>query len=298
MKRLVCILLMTLMCTFVYAQRGGSSSRGSSPSRTTSSVSSSRGSSPSRSTATYNSRSSYSAPSRSSSSVSTRTSSPRQSYSPTRNSQNMSRSSSPSRSTVGTSSRIHSNGTNVRTENARPTGRPATTGRPAVNSTHNSGPRPQYHANYPHHGGHPHHVPHGMHPTPPHHHPFHHHHHYHFHYVPCYNWYYANLYWIGYWEYVHMRSYDQVIVYVNETHKTNLIAMGVDDFYIYSIIEENSDRYLTITDKNDQMLVKYPVGRKYVKVFIDEDGCWITKKNDRDPILFKYIDGQLYSYES
>ena len=289
MKKIVFLISLVLIGTTCFAQRGNvSSSRGggSHASSSRSSVSTSRSSSPSRSTATY---SSPSRTTRSSSSVS------RPSSTPTRQSANISRPAT--RSSVSTSNRPSAVRTAPRSEN-RPQSRGVRTtppaNRPSAAPANHPTAGPQHR---PHHHHHP--APHGMHPMPPMYHPIHHHHMPHMHYHYC-DWRVHSIYWYGYWEYVHTYPYSDVVVYVRSTRpSTELIAMDCDEYYVYTIYRDDllNETYFTISDREDNVLARTKVNRRYCRIFLDEGGVWLLRKNDKKPIYFIYQDGNLYRYE-
>lgn len=280
MKKIVFLIVLTLIGTVCFAQRGGSSRgsnvRGSSPTR--SSVSS-RPSSPSRSSISTSRTTTYS-PSRS---TSVRSNEIRRSE--TRSATRMTNPTT----TVRNTPRSQNNGVN------RPhvSHRPSSHGAPVYNHPH-----PRHHHNVTHHR---HHVPHGMHPMPPMHHPIHHrpinmrYHLYHRDY-----WFVHNLYWYGYWSYVHTYPYNEVIIYMNNTRPgTETLAITTDENYVYTIYKDNymNETYFTISDRDDNVLVKTVVHKKYCKLVPDGNGVWLLKNNDKDPMFFMYQDGNLYRYE-
>lgn len=291
MKKIVFLIALTLIGTVCFGQRNGGSRggsmRGGSPAR--SSVSA-RPSSPSRSSVSSSRTASYN-PSRSSatrSNVSTRTSSPRSTTFSRSETRSIRGATNPT-PTVRNTPRSRNNGVKSdysRTSQPRPTSHGAPVhGQPRVDQ-------------HPHHS---HHVPHGMHPMPPMHHPIHHrpiHVHYHLYHRDY--WFVHNLYWHDYWYYVHTYPYNEVIIYVNNVRPgTETLAIATDDNYVYTLYRDNymNETYFTISDINDNVLVKTIVHRKYCKLIPDNNGVWLLKKRDRDPIFFMYQDGNLYRYE-
>ena len=145
------------------------------------------------------------------------------------------------------------------------------------------------------------HIPHGMHPAPPMYHPIHRRPiHMHYHLYDHNYWIVRNLYWYGYWNYVHTYPYNEVVVYVGNTRPgTEILAIATDENYVYTIYRDNymNETYFTISDKDDNVLVKTVVNRKYCKLATDGNGVWLMKKRDKDPMYFMYQDGELYRYE-
>ena len=293
MKKVVFLITLVLFSAISFAQRPGSSSTrggGHSPART--SMSSSRSSSSVRSSApTSRSTATYS-PSRSHSASSYR-STPSSS---TRQSSNFNRSTG--RSTVSTGNRPSSVRNTPRSENrpqnagVRTTGNHRPAGAPVHQPTHNPGHQPIHRPSY-------HRPPHGMHPMPPMYHPIHHRHMPHMHYHYC-DWRVHSIYWYGYWEYVHTYPYSDVVVYVRNTRpSTELIAMECDEYYVYTIYRDDmlNETYFTISDREDNVLVRTKVNRRYCRIFLDDGGVWLLRKNDKKPIYFIYQDGNLYRYE-
>lgn len=274
MKKILFLIVLTLMSSVCVAQRNTSSSRSSSPAR--SSVSTSRSSSNrSAYTPTSRSRTTSFSSSRSSNrntAINSRseTRSYRETTNPTRN--------------VGNTPRSQNNGSY-----ARPSDR-SMVAPPKSHAPHN--------VHHPHHPGH--HAPHGMHPAPPIHHPIHHHRPIHMHHHVCYNWMVYDMYWYGYWAYARTYPFNDVVVYVNNKYpSTTVIAVNSDENYVYTIYRDEitNTTYFTITDQTDNLLVKTQVNRKYCRIMTDGNGVWLLRKNDRNPLYFIYQDGNLYQYE-
>jgi len=285
MKKIVFLIALTLMGSLCMAQRsGGSRSNGSV---TRSSVSVSRPST---------TRSSVSMPRSSASSTRAYTPSrvnttPR---STNRNSSVYSR--SETRSTPSVTNRTPQARNTPRMEERRVNESPRPEVRHPMTETH--------HGNHPHHPngyGRPHHhpAPHGMHPMPPMHHPVHHRH-VHMHHHVCYDWAPYRLYWYGYWNYVRMYPYNDVVVYVRNSYpSTHVVAVTTDEDYVYTIYRDEllNETYFTITDKTDNVVVKTVINKKYCRIMLDENGIWLLRKNNRKPIYFIFQDGNLYRYE-
>lgn len=79
-----------------------------------------------------------------------------------------------------------------------------------------------------------------------------------------------------------------------------MIAYAISGELMYALVNDAGDTYLRVFDKADNLLAQHPVHKKYRTLTIDAEngGCWIMKKNDRDPLLFLYADGELLIYES
>lgn len=272
MRKIVFLIALTLIGSACMAQRGGGGRPGGGSTRTSTSV---RTSSPSRgSVGTTRSTTTYRPSSHTS----------------------VNRHSEP-RSNRGTVNYTPSTRNTPRSQNNGSYGRPGGNHQPVATPHHGShqpGHPPVHHTP----GYHPHHpIPHGMHPAPPVYHPIHHrpihmrHHVWH-------SWTVYNMYWYGYWTYVHTHPYDDIVIYVNNDYPTiKMIAVATDDNYVYSICKDDDDTYFTISDKDDNVLVKTVIHRKYCKIVLDDNGVWLFKKKDKDPMYFMYRDGNLYCYE-
>lgn len=291
MKKLLYLIIALMLCMPVYAQRGGSNTRSSSPSRTSVSTrTSTRTSSPSRSsTATYRS----SSPSRSSASV--RSSSPSRSSISTRTSSSSRGSYSPSRTSTQISRPAASI---VRTTPSRAETRPAD--RPHHNVNH-----PVATHNYGHHHGHHHHIHMNGHTYRPHHTFYHPIYHRHIYMRPVYwdPWIWpTKIYWYGWWNYCYTYPTHDIIVvkqYVKDTYNKEIIAYTVYNEYIYSIVKEDGYTYLEIFSNEDELVYKHSLSRKYIDIVADteSDGVWILKKNGKDPIFVGH-DDTFYIYET
>ena len=114
--------------------------------------------------------------------------------------------------------------------------------------------------------------------------------------------------WPGFWLYCHNYWYDYhctnftvVHEYMAQNYSTDLVAYAISGDYMYCLVNDpNGDTYLQVYDQNDKVLAEQKVNRKYRKMEIDKEngGCWILKKNDKDPMLFIYADGKLMIYEA
>mgnify|MGYP004444372989 FL=1 len=114
---------------------------------------------------------------------------------------------------------------------------------------------------------------------------------------------YHHWYWPGFWVYCNTYWYDyhctDVIVvrkYVEQTYGTELIAYAVSGDIMYALVKApDADTYLQVYDKEDRVVAEQKVSNKYIKMEIDREngGCWILKRNDKDPMLFIYSDGKL-----
>ena len=144
-----------------------------------------------------------------------------------------------------------------------------------------------------------------IHPAPYFHHPWHRH------YVHCHPIYWDPLpprhwYWPGFWHYCNSYWYDyhvtDVVVvrdYVKETYKVDIVTYGISGDIMYAIVKDGGDTYLQVYDKDDHLLAEQKINRKYCNMVIDAEngGCWISKKHDKDPLLFIWADGKLLIYE-
>lgn len=117
------------------------------------------------------------------------------------------------------------------------------------------------------------------------------------------------LFWPGFWVYCDSYWYDYhvsdiVVVreYAHENYGIDLVCYAMSGNYMYALVNDpDGHTYIQIYDKEDKLLAEQQVSRKYCKMEVDPEngGCWIMKKNDKDPLLFFYTeDGQLLIYEA
>jgi len=290
---------------------GSVSSRSSSPSRSSSGSFSSRSSSPSRSTATYGERPSarsrsVQAEARSRGDVSSRS----RSDVSTRSRGDVS---TRSRGDVSTRSRGEVNTRSRGDVNTRSRGDVSTRSRTDV-SGHGPGDMnsrsrvPATERGYARPGRPGGHMPHSsrhLRPAPYFHHPWHHR------VVHCHPIYWDPLplrpwYWPGFWVYCNNYWYDyhvtDVVVvreYVQKTYSVDLITYGISGDIMYAIVRDGGDTYLQVYDKDDHLLAEQKINKRYCNMVIDPEngGCWISKKNNKDALLFIWAEGQLLIYE-
>ena len=114
-------------------------------------------------------------------------------------------------------------------------------------------------------------------------------------------------YWPGFWHYCNSYWYDyhvtDVVVvrdYVQETYKVDMITYGISGDIMYAIVKDHGDTYLQVYDKDDHLLAEQKIHRKYCNMVIDSEngGCWISKKHNKDALLFIWADNQLLIYEA
>lgn len=115
------------------------------------------------------------------------------------------------------------------------------------------------------------------------------------------------LYWPGFWHYCHGYWHDYhvsdiVVVreYVRDNYNTELVTYVMSDSLMYALtVGEDGDTFLQVFDKEDNLLAQQKVSSKYCIMEIDKQngGCWIMKKESKDPLLFLYNDGELLIYE-
>ena len=114
-------------------------------------------------------------------------------------------------------------------------------------------------------------------------------------------------YWPGFWHYCHSYWYDyhvtDVVVvrqYVQETYKVDMVTYGISGDIMYAIVRDGGDTYLQVYDKDDHLLAEQEINKRYCNMVIDADngGAWISKKNNKDALLFIWADGQLLIYEA
>ncbi|MBP5645030.1 MAG: hypothetical protein J6W95_03780 [Bacteroidales bacterium] len=159
--------------------------------------------------------------------------------------------------------------------------------------------RPGHHGPLP-----PSHRP--IHPAPYFYHPWHHH------MVHCHPIFWDPIpprpwYWPGFWAYCNSYWFDyhvtDVVVvreYVNNTYKVDMVTYGISGDIMYAIVRDGGETYLQVYDKEDHLLAEQKIHRKYCNLVIDAEngGCWISKKHEKDPLLFLWTDGQLLIYEA
>ncbi len=145
-----------------------------------------------------------------------------------------------------------------------------------------------------------------IHPAPYFYHPWHHH------MVHCHPIFWDPLpprpwYWPGFWIYCNSYWYDyhvtDVVVvhdYVQNKYNVDLVTYGISGDIMYAIVRDGGDTYLQVYDKDDHLLAEQKINRKYCNMVIDSEngGCWISKKNEKDPLLFIWAEGQLLIYEA
>lgn len=114
-------------------------------------------------------------------------------------------------------------------------------------------------------------------------------------------------YWPGFWHYCHSYWYDyhvtDVVVvrqYVQETYKVDMVTYGISGDIMYAIVRDGGNTYLQVYDKDDHLLAEQKINKRYCNMVIDADngGAWISKKNNKDALLFIWADGQLLIYEA
>ncbi len=114
-------------------------------------------------------------------------------------------------------------------------------------------------------------------------------------------------YWPGFWHYCHSYWYDyhvtDVVVvrqYVQETYKVDMVTYGISGDIMYAIVRDGGNTYLQVYDKDDHLLAEQEINKRYCNMVIDADngGAWISKKNNKDALLFIWADGQLLIYEA
>ena len=114
-------------------------------------------------------------------------------------------------------------------------------------------------------------------------------------------------YWPGFWHYCHSYWYDyhvtDVVVvhdYVQQTYNVDMVTYGISGDIMYAIVRDHGDTYLQVYDKDDHLLAEQKINRKYCNMVIDPEngGCWISKKGNKDALLFIWAEGQLLIYEA
>ena len=107
---------------------------------------------------------------------------------------------------------------------------------------------------------------------------------------------YCNSYWYDY----HVTDVVVVRDYVQQTYHVDMVTYGISGDIMYAIVRDGGSTYLQVYDKDDHLLAEQKINRKYCNMVIDSEngGCWISKKHDKDPLLFIWADGQLLIYEA
>ena len=114
-------------------------------------------------------------------------------------------------------------------------------------------------------------------------------------------------YWPGFWLYCNSYWYDyhvtDVVVvrdYVRDTYHVDMVTYGISGDIMYAIVRDGGETYLQVYDKDDHLLAEQKINRKYCNMVIDAEngGCWISKKNNKDALLFIWANGQLLIYEA
>ena len=88
--------------------------------------------------------------------------------------------------------------------------------------------------------------------------------------------------------------------YVKETYNVDMLTFGISGDVMYAIVRDGGETYLQVYDKEDHLLAEQKIHRKYCNLVIDAEsgGCWISKKHEKDPLLFLWADGKLLIYEA
>ena len=114
-------------------------------------------------------------------------------------------------------------------------------------------------------------------------------------------------YWPGFWVYCNSYWYDYHVTdvtvvrrYVQDTYHVDMITYGISGDIMYAIVRDGGQTYLQVYDKDDHLLAEQKINKKYCNMVIDSEngGCWISKKNNKDPLLFIWAEGQLLIYEA
>ncbi len=117
------------------------------------------------------------------------------------------------------------------------------------------------------------------------------------------------LFWPGFWLYCNSYWYDyhvtDVVVvrdYVKETYSVDMVTYGISGDVMYAIVKDGGETFLQVYDKEDHLLAEQKIHRKYCNMVIDPEngGCWISKKHDKDPLLFIWVpeEAKLLIYEA
>lgn len=89
--------------------------------------------------------------------------------------------------------------------------------------------------------------------------------------------------------------------YVKDNYKVDMIDFAMSGDIMYALVNDRDGKtYMQVYSNEDKLLAEQVVNKKYCKLEIDKEngGCWIFKKNDKDPLLFIYTEGELLIYEA
>ncbi len=98
-----------------------------------------------------------------------------------------------------------------------------------------------------------------------------------------------------------MTNYVIVRDYAHQNYGVDLLGYAISGDLMYCLVNDRDGKtYLQVFDKSDKLIAEQQIHRKYVSLEIDREngGCWVMKKNGKDPLLFFYADGQLLIYEA
>ena len=102
------------------------------------------------------------------------------------------------------------------------------------------------------------------------------------------NWYLRNNIWLGYWLFAHTHGNQKYII-----DDTDFIIYDIvfDDNLTYSIVHEKRTfhNHLIIINKNDQILVKQEIKKKYQRIQLVNDFIVLLEKNENPDDIEKYI---------
>lgn len=277
MKKIFCIFVALMLMFPIYAQRGGNISRASNTT-TRSSISSNRASSvrsySPRSTVSYNNRTLST--SRSNSEMRTNNFNSRQRPTRTESARSSYTNSSNRSNTNTTYGRPHGSSPTVSSEHHRLHHRPIP---PKPIHHHGATYRPRHYCMPPHYYHHVYIRP--------------------INYIPII--WTTGYYWYGWWDYCYTYPSQDIVVfrqYVNTSYNKEIIAYTLFDDHVYTIVKEDGNSYIEIFAKNDELVFKYKIGRRYdtLTVDIEMNGVWVEKSNHRNPFFIGY-DEEFYVYE-
>ena len=85
----------------------------------------------------------------------------------------------------------------------------------------------------------------------------------------------------------------QAQTYAKQNLNMNVIDYGISGRFLFVISEDNMGVYLQACNEEGKVLDEQKISREYVSLVTNEEnsGCWITKKNEIDPLYYSF-DGE------
>jgi hypothetical protein len=113
-------------------------------------------------------------------------------------------------------------------------------------------------------------------------------HYYYDHYFHHNNWNLVNNMWFGYWLFATTHGNNKYVI-----NDTEFVVYDIvyDDYYTYSIVHEkrSSHNHLIITNKEDKVLVRQKIKKKYKRIQLVNDFIVLLEKNENPDDIEKYI---------